>query len=205
MRDHRNAKSFRRIPVVLVAALFVGANPALAADRTIAVSGDSVPSDCGAAKSPSSAVELSGSLVGCLAIFVQHFNCHAMNGFDFSTELGREEFEGTLDGQSIIFNTLYTFNAIWPSGSCPSPAIEAEVAGGCVHYVSGEGVSGVIRFYDIIPVVGKGATNFLYEGVLTVSDGGAAAIDPVVPPSLDLASTDTALPKGSLRPATSSC
>jgi hypothetical protein len=94
MRDHRNAMSFRRIPVVLVAALLVGANPALAADRTISVSGDSVPSDCGAAKSPSSAVELSGSLVGCLAIFVQHFNCHAMNGFDFSTELGREEFEG---------------------------------------------------------------------------------------------------------------
>jgi hypothetical protein len=67
-------------------------------------------------------------------------------------------------------------------------------------------VSGVIRFYDIIPVVGKGATNFLYEGVLTVSDGGAAAIDQVVPPSLELAAAAaTALPQPGLRPATSSC
>jgi hypothetical protein len=45
--------------------------------------------------------------------------------------------------------------------------VEKETAGGCIHYISGEGVDGVIRFYDIIPTVGKGATNFFYEGVLT--------------------------------------
>jgi hypothetical protein len=205
MRRYGYAASFRRTPVFLVAAMWAATNPALADDKTITVSGDSVPSDCGAAKSPDLAIELSGSLAGCLAIFAQHFNCRAMNGFDFSTELGREEFDGTLDGKSIKFETLYAFNAIWPTGSCPSPAAEAEIAGGCIHYISGEGVQGVIRFYDIIPTVGKGATNFFYEGVLTVSDDGTAAIAPVVPPSYDVAMAGTARPEGNLRLPSSSC
>lgn len=119
-----------------------------------------------------------------------------MNGFDFSTELGREEFEGTLDGKSIKFDTLYEFTAIWPTGSCPSPAHEAEIAGGCIHHVSGEGIQGVIRFYDVIPTVGQGATNFFYEGVLTVSDDATAAIATVVPPLYDVAVAETALPRG---------
>lgn len=193
------------MPIFLAAALLVGANPVLAADTTITVSGDSVPSDCGAAKSPSAATELTGNLEGCLAIFVQHFNCRAMNGFDFSTELGREEFEGTLDGKPIKFDTQYVFTALWPTGSCPAPAVEAEIAGGCVHYLSGEGVQGVIRFYDIIPTVGKGASNFFYEGVVTVSDSTAAAITPVAPPSYDVAATETVRPMGNTPPPWSSC
>jgi hypothetical protein len=179
-----------RLTVLLVAALLTGTNPALAAERTVTVSGDSVPSNCGAAKSPTASTDLTGSLVGCLAIFTQHFNCHEMTGFAFSRELGREEFEGTLDGRAIKFDTTYTFDAIWPTGSCPAPTPESEVAGGCTHYVSGEGVDGIIRFYDIIPTVGKGATNFLYEGVLTVSDQTSVAATPVVAPRVDVAAVE---------------
>ena len=90
-----------------------------------------------------------------------------LNGFAFSTELGREEFEGKLDGEPIKFDTQYTFWATWPSGSCPKPADEKEITGGCIHYVSGADVGGVIRFYDVMPTVGKGATHFFYEGFLT--------------------------------------
>jgi hypothetical protein len=205
MRLHRNVTSFCRMPIFLVAAGLAGANPALAVDKTMTVSGDSVPSECGAAKSADSGTELTGNLEGCLAIFVQHFNCRAMNGFDFSTELGREEFEGTLDGKPIKFDTQYVFTALWPTGSCPAPALEAEIAGGCVHYLSGEGVQGVIRFYDIIPTVGKGATNFLYEGVLTVSDAPTAAIAPIAPRSYDVAAAETAVPDASPRVPASLC
>jgi hypothetical protein len=84
-----------------------------------------------------------------------------------TTELGREEFEGKLDGEQVTFDTQYTFTATWPAGSCPEPAPEKEIAGGCIHYIAGEDVGGLIRFYDVIPTVGKGATNFLYEGVIT--------------------------------------
>ena len=181
----------KRIAIFAAAlACLFGVNPALAADKTVTVSGDSVTSDCAAAKSPSTAIELSGNLVGCLAIFVQHFNCRELNGFAQSIELGREEFEGTLDGDAITFNTIYTFDAVWPQGSCPAPAPTAEISGYCIHYASGENVQGVIRFFDVIPTVGQGATNYFYEGTLTVSDSGTAAIAPVVPPSIDVAAAD---------------
>jgi hypothetical protein len=163
-------------------ALALGAGPSSAAEMTVSVSGDSVPSNCGAAKSAPAASELTGSLTGCLATFPEHVNCRERNGFAFSTELGREEFEGQLEGKPIAFTTIYSFEAVWPAGSCPTPSLEAEIAGGCIHYISGDGVQGLIRFYDVIPVVGKGATNFFYEGVLNISDAGTAAIAPVVPP-----------------------
>ena len=198
MRRHGYSESLRRIPVLL-AAMLAATTPTLANDMTVTVSGDSVASDCGAAKSPSMAIKLTGNLEGCLAIFAQHSNCRAMNGFDFSTELGREEFDGKLNGNAVKFDTLYAFDAIWPSGSCPAPAAEKEIAGSCIHHVSGAGITGVIRFYDIIPTAGKGATNFFYEGTLTVSDGGHAAIAPVVPPANSVAEAGTPQPQGDLR------
>lgn len=189
-----HALSFRRLPVLLVAAMISITNPVPAAERTVTVSGDSLPSDCGAAKSANAASVLTGSLEGCLAIFVMNSNCRVMNGFDLYVELGREEFEGKLEGAAIAFNTIYTFNAIFPSGSCPAPDLVKETAGGCTHYVSGDGVQGVIRFYDVIPTVGKGATNFPYEGTIAVSDGKTAAIAPVVKPTVQLAAANTVLP-----------
>ena len=179
--------------------------PAAAGETTMTVSGDSTPSECGAAKSATAGSALTGSLEGCLAIFVQNFNCRPMNGFDFSVELGREEFEGTLEGKAIKFNTQYEFTAIWPAGSCPEPAVEAEVAGGCEHHVSGDGIQGVIRFYDVIPIVGKGATNFFYEGVLTISDDAMASIEQMDPATVDVAMADFGQPKGSRQALSSAC
>jgi hypothetical protein len=162
-----NATSLSRMTAFAAAAVLASANAVLADGNTIAVSGDSFPSDCGAAKNADLGSELTGSLTGCLAIFVDHLNCRELNGFAFTTELGHEEFEGKLDGDPIKFNTHYTFTATWPTGSCPEPALEQEITGGCVHHVSGDDVVGTIRFYDVMPIVGKGGTHFFYEGSLT--------------------------------------
>jgi hypothetical protein len=147
--------------------MLAGLSAALAEGKTIAVSGNAVPSECGAPKKADLSIELDGSLTGCWAIFVQHLTCRELNGFAFTTELGREEFEGDLDGEAIKFDTQYPFTATWPAGSCPEPAPETEMTGGCIHYIAGDDVGGVMRFHDVIPTVGEGATNFLYEGVLT--------------------------------------
>jgi hypothetical protein len=167
MKTASNATSLRRVTTLFAAAMLTSANIALADGKTVAVSGNSIPSECGAPKKADLAIELSGNLTGCLAIFVQHFNCRELNGFALSTELGREEFEGKLDGEPITFDTQYTFTATWPAGSCPEPAAEKQMTGGCIHYVSGDDVGGLIHFRDVIPTVGKGATNFFYEGFLT--------------------------------------
>ena len=164
MNGNSNATSWRRIDGLLRCGDAGSPNTALADGKMIAVSGDSFPSDCGAAKNADLASDLTGSLTGCLAIFVQHMNCRELNGFAFTTELGREEFEGELDGEPIKFDTQYTFTATWPAGSCPEPTPVEEITGGCVHSISGENVQGLIRFYDVMPVVGKGGTHFFYEG-----------------------------------------
>ena len=169
MSSERSAVSFSRATAIFASAVLASASVASADGKMIAVSGDSVPSDCGAAKNADLASELkNGNLTGCLAIFVQHVNCRELNGFAFTTELGREEFEGELDGESIKFDTQYTFTANWPAGSCPEPAVKEEITGGCLHYISGENLVGLIRFYDVMPIVGEGGTHFLYEGSLTL-------------------------------------
>ena len=88
-----------------------------------------------------------------------------MNGFSLYTEIGREEFEGKQGGKDIKFDTQYTFNGIFPSGSCPEPAADKEIVGGCIHYISGKGLVGIIRFYDIM--TGPGAPHYYYEGSLS--------------------------------------
>ena len=172
MKRDSNVTSWGRVRPLVAAALplaiLLCANAALADGRTVAVSGDSVLSDCAAPKKADYGLELKGSLTGCWGTFVQHLKCRELNGFALSTELGREEFEGKLDGEPIKFDTQYVFTATWPAGSCPEPAPEKEVTGGCIHYISGENVGGLMRFHDVIPTVGKGATHFFYEGVLTL-------------------------------------
>jgi hypothetical protein len=171
MRRDSNLTSWRRVRFLTATLLAVGmlasANAALADGKTIAVSGNAVPSECAAAKKADLSLDLTGNLTGCWAMFAQHLTCRELNGFALSTELGREEFEGKLDGEPIKFDTQYTFTATWPAGSCPQPAPEKETSGGCIHYIAGKDVGGLIRMHDVIPTVGKGATNFLYEGVLT--------------------------------------
>jgi hypothetical protein len=158
---------FSKAAVVAVAGVVLGVGPSLSAGTSIAVSGDSKPSECGTANSASYAIEMSGSLVGCWSAFVAHFNCQEMNGFSLYTEIGREAFDGTLDGEAVKFDTQYTFSGIFPSGSCPEPSAEKEIAGGCIHYISGDGLVGVMRFYDV--VYGDGAPHFFYEGTLAKS------------------------------------
>ncbi|MCB1502531.1 MAG: hypothetical protein KDK07_22595 [Bauldia sp.] len=158
---------FCKASVVAVAGIVLGVGPSFSAGTSIAVSGDSKPSECGAANSAGYSIEMSGSLKGCWSAFVGHFNCQEMNGFSLYTEIGREAFDGTLDGEAVTFDTQYTFSGIFPSGSCPEPSAEKEIAGGCIHYISGDGLVGVMRFYDVMH--GEGAPHFFYEGTLSKS------------------------------------
>ena len=153
--------------VLTVAGAVAGAGPSFSAGTSVTNSGDSKPSDCGAAKKASYAMEMSGSLTGCWSTFVSHYNCQEMNGFALYTEIGREEFAGKAEGKDIKFDTQYTFNGIFPSGSCPTPAAEKEIVGGCIHYISGDGLVGTMRFYDV--TYGNGAPHYFYEGTLTKS------------------------------------
>ena len=158
---------FSKAVVLTIVGVLAGAGPSYSAGTSVTVSGDSKPSDCGSANKATYSTELSGSLTGCWSTFVSHFNCQEMNGFALYTEIGREEFAGTLDGQDIKFDTQYTFKGLFPLGSCPEPAAENEIVGGCIHYISGDGLVGVIRFYDVM--YGDGAPHFFYEGTLAKS------------------------------------
>lgn len=153
--------------VLTVAGNLAAAGPSFSAGTTVTVSGDSKPSQCGTAKKATYSSELPGSLVGCWATFVAHINCQEMNGFALYTEIGREEFEGKIDGQDAKFDTQYTFSGLFPAKSCPEPAADKEVVGGCIHYISGNGLVGVMRFYDVM--YGDGAPHYFYEGTLSRS------------------------------------
>lgn len=146
-------------------AALAGSAPVFAGPTVVSVSGDSKPSDCGAAKSPAYSLELTGSLAGCWAVFVTHYNCQEMNGFSLYTELGREEFEGKLDGTDIMFDTQYTFTGFFPSGSCPAPDAAKEIAGGCEHHITGEGLVGLVRFEDIMQ--GENSPHYFYHGQIS--------------------------------------
>jgi hypothetical protein len=166
MRSGTLARLFKAV-VLTLAGILAGTGPSVSAGTIVAVSGDSKPSQCGAAKKASYSMDLSGSLTGCWSTFIAHFNCQEMNGFALYTEIGREEFAGKQDGQDIKFDTQYTFTGVFPSKSCPEPATEKEIAGGCIHYISGDGLVGVMRFYDVM--YGEGAPHYFYEGALSKS------------------------------------
>jgi hypothetical protein len=158
---------FRKALVLTVAGTLAAAGPSFSAGTSVTVSGDSKPSECGSAKKASYSMELSGSLAGCWSTFIAHFNCQEMNGFALYTEIGREEFAGKQDGQDVTFDTQYTFKGVFPSKSCPEPDAKKEIVGGCIHYISGNGLVGEIRFYDVMS--GEGAPHYFYEGTLAKS------------------------------------
>jgi hypothetical protein len=97
------------------------------------VAGNSIPSDCAG----DFALELSGDLEGCWAIFPESFTCDELNEFAWYREAGREEFDGTLNGEPGSFVTTYTFEAAFAPGFCSTFDVRAELAGGCDHYVRG--------------------------------------------------------------------
>ena len=166
LRDSTSSRSCKAVVLTVTGVLAVS-GPSFSAETSLTVSGDSKPSDCGSAKKPTYSMELSGSLTGCWSTFVSHFNCQEMNGFALYTVLGREEFEGKIDGRDAKFDTQYTFSGLFPAGSCPEPAADKEVVGGCIHYISGNGLVGVMRFFDVM--YGPGAPHYFYEGTLSRS------------------------------------
>lgn len=157
--------TLRNVIVLAGAVALAATTPGFAIQTTVTVSGDSKPSNCGAAKKADYAIELTGSLVGCWSTFVAHYNCQEMNGFSLYTELGREEFDGKLDGAAIKFDTQYTFTGLFPTGSCPAPSAEKEIVGGCVHYITGDALVGIMRYFDVMH--GENAPHYFYEGQLT--------------------------------------
>lgn len=142
------------------------------------VSGSAVPSACGGVY----AAELRGDLEGCWAVFPEDFSCEELNGFALYKESGREEFEGTRNGEPGHLVTNYTFRGVYPSGFCSTFDFSGELAGSCDHYVKGRsgafrGVVGLIQFYDIIPGIQAdgngnvmpgtaGPTDYFYVGTL---------------------------------------
>lgn len=165
---------------VLLLTALAGASTATAGDGNrrgwITVSGSAVPSNC----SGDFALDLSGDLDGCWVIFPESFTCEELNGFAWYEESGREEFEGTLNGEPGSFVTTYTFAGAYAPGFCSSFDFRTELAGGCDHHIKGKsgsfiGIVGKINFLDIIPgILGNGmitpgpdgATDFLYVGKL---------------------------------------
>lgn len=142
------------------------------------VSGTAVASGCGGVY----ALELSGDLEGCWAVFPEDFACDELNGFALYKEWGREEFDGTRNGEPGQFVTKYTFEGAYPPGFCSNFDFLGELAGGCDHYIKGRsgsfrGVVGHIQFFDIIPGIQAdgngtitpgitGPTDYLYVGNL---------------------------------------
>lgn len=153
-------------------------------DRTIAINGNSVFSDCGAAGSDFGLL-MSGDLKGCLSIFIQSFTCTELRDFDHYTERGREVFDGTWRGKKGKFTTKYTVDAAYGKGFCQSLDFTLELSGSCIHHIDGrsgvfDDAEGVFTLFDVItnvtgdPVTGEfmpgaGANNFLYYGHIRTS------------------------------------
>jgi hypothetical protein len=159
---------------LLVALLVAMAAPAMADNghggRTL-VSGDSEYSDCGGPDVL--AIAMTGDLNGCLGIFPSRYTCEELNGFALYSEWGTEEFSDD-DGVSS-FHTTYTLEGIYAPGFCETFDFATQLSGSCDHKIfTGQGrylgSNGSITFNDIIPVVGSGATNFLYHGYMKLRD-----------------------------------
>jgi hypothetical protein len=169
-------------------------------DKEIAITGNSIFSDCGAAGSDFGLL-MTGDLNGCLSIFVQGYTCTELANFDHYTERGREAFVGTWRGKHGRFATRYTVDAAYAKGFCQSLDYTLELSGSCTHHIDGRSgvfadADGVFTLFDVITNVtgdpttgaftaGSGANNFLYYGAIRTSgrkgpwsltpEGGAAA------------------------------
>ena len=193
--NRKSSVACRRGGIVLFAGVFAfvmmtSGNTALAGGGKrvgwTTVSGNGVPSVC--AGEEVLALELSGAFEGCLAIFPEDFACDELDGFAWYRESGREEFDGTFEGEPGEFVTTYTFEAIFAPGFCTSFDVFSELAGGCLHHARGvsgsmRGIVGDITFFDVIPGImvngmitpgPDGATDFPYVGRLNRSGGNGS-------------------------------
>ncbi len=191
----------------LATVIMASGNAALATgDSTYGISGNSTFSDCGAEGSDF-ALLFTGSLKGCLSIFVQGYSCKEVNGFAHYTERGREYFVGKWRGQKGRFSTDYKVDAAYAQGFCESFDYSLELSGSCIHKIHGQsGVfansEGVYTMFDVItgvtgdPVTGtfaagSGGNNFLYVGrIMTSETSGPTAFEDAAP--LEFRSSSTA-------------
>jgi hypothetical protein len=173
-------------------------------DKNVAISGNSVFSDCGSAGSDF-ALAMTGDLEGCVSIFVQGVTCTELPDFDHYTERGREVFDGTWRGKQGKFDTKYTVDAAYAKGFCDSLDFTLELSGSCTHHIDGRSgafsnADGVYTMFDVItgvtgdPVTGDftagfGANNFLYYGHIRKSGkkGAAVSLDSVLEESRSFA------------------
>jgi hypothetical protein len=154
-------------------------------DRSYAISGNSTFSDCGL-DGADLALLMTGSLQGCLSIFVQSYTCKQRNGFDHYTERGREVFVGKWRGSNGRFATDYVVNAAYADGFCESFDFSLQISGSCTHTIDGRSgvfadAEGVFTMFDVVTGVtgdpetgafapGSGATSFLYSGRIRTGD-----------------------------------
>jgi hypothetical protein len=168
-----------------------GSTASASGDRSYAISGNSIFSDCGLAGSDF-ALLMTGDLEGCLSIFVQGYTCKERNGFDHYTERGREVYVGAWRGKHGRFVTDYTVNAAYASGFCQTFDFTLQLSGSCTHRIDGRSgvfadAEGVFTLFDVVtgvtgdPVTGaftpgSGANNFVYTG--RIRTGGTQSLRP---------------------------
>ena len=193
MKNNAHGRSARGAAFLVAGAIsaviMASGNTASAAiDRSYVISGNSVFSDCGVDGSDV-ALRLTGSLRGCLSVFVQSYSCRELNGFAHYKESGREAFNGTWRGENGRFTTKYTIDAAYAQGFCTSFDFSLELSGSCTHHITGRSgafadTEGVFTMFDVItnvtgdPVTGEfaagsGGNNFLYSGRIRPADTSA--------------------------------
>jgi hypothetical protein len=190
--------------------IMASGNAALATgDRSYAISGNSVFSDCGKEGSDF-ALLMTGDLEGCLSMFIQGYTCKERNGFDHYTERGREVFLGTWRGKNGRFVTDYTVNAAYANGFCQSFDFTLQLSGSCTHNIHGRSgvfadAEGIFTLFDVIvgvtgdPVTGSfapgsGANNFVYSG--RIRTGGTNSSSPAAFEDLASAEARSSLAAG---------
>ena len=190
MENNVHCTTWRKAGYLVSAAfstlIMASGNVALATgDGSIRISGNSTFSDCGAEGSDV-ALWLTGSLKGCLSVYVQSYTCKELNGFAHYKERGREAFVGKWRGENGRFTTNYTIDAAYAQGFCQSFDFTLELSGSCTHHIQGRSgvfaeTEGVFTMFDVItnvtgdPVTGafaagSGGNNFLYSGRIGPAD-----------------------------------
>ena len=210
----------RALLAVAIATVTLASGSAAVAhgDRNIAINGNSVFSDCGAAGADF-ALAMTGDLKGCLSIFIQNITCTELRDFDHYVERGREAFDGTWRGKKGKFSTKYTVDAAYDKGFCQSLDYTLELSGSCIHHIDGRsgafaGAEGVFKLFDVVtnvtgdPVTGtfkagSGGNNFLYYGSIRTGDakGWAASAETASIESRAVATSGAAVQKARSRRA----
>lgn len=190
MKNRLHGINCRSARILLAAAIATvtlasGSTAQANGDKEIAITGNSMFSDCGAAGSDFGLL-MTGDLKGCLSIFIQSYTCNELADFDHYTERGRESFVGTWRGKQGRFATRYSVDAAYGKGFCQTLDYALELSGSCTHHIDGRSgvfadADGVFTLFDVITNVtgdpltgaftpGTGANNFLYYGSIRTSE-----------------------------------